>query len=133
MMKPLSRMRSLGLCAGSAAALLLIATQGSFAANAQTPKDMTLAQFEARQQAIFFKADKDGNHLVSRAEFMAARPTGDATTLGKRFDHIDANHDGSIDAAELKKIVDLRFKRLDKDGNGTLSADERPGGKKQAQ
>ncbi|AYD04719.1 EF-hand domain-containing protein [Neorhizobium sp. NCHU2750] len=131
MMKRLNLIRVAGLRTGSAAALLLIAGHGALAADGNGSKEVTRAQFETRQQAVFFKADKDNNHLVSRDEFIAARPAGDPTKLGKRFDRMDANHDGSVDAGELTAMLDRRFKRLDKDGNGVLSVSERAAGRKQ--
>lgn len=105
---------------------LILAGVQARAADGASQADVSREQFETRQQKQFFKADKNGDSLVSREEFLAAHVAGDSEKLGKRFDHIDANHDGSIDAHELTTMLDKRFKRLDKDGNGMLSASERP-------
>jgi Ca2+-binding EF-hand superfamily protein len=87
---------------------------------------VTRAQFETRQQKRFFRADKDADSLVSRDEFTAARTSGNAERLGKRFSRMDGNKDGSVDAKELSVSLERRFKRLDADGNGILARGERP-------
>ena len=44
--------------------------------------------------------------------------------MGERFDKLDANGDGFIDAAEIAAIKDAHFKEADKNGDGALDADE---------
>jgi Ca2+-binding EF-hand superfamily protein len=105
---------------------LILAGAEARAASSTSKADVSREQFETRQQKRFFKADKDGNALVSRDEFLAAHASRDAARVGKRFARMDTNHDGSIDAKEVTAMLDKRFKRLDKDGNGTISASERP-------
>lgn len=112
-------------------ALPIASTEAALAASSGGRPDVTRAQFETRQQKRFFQADQDANGLVSKHEFTTAHPKVDATRLGKRFDRVDANHDSLIDAAELTLMLDRRFKRLDKDGNGVLSVSERPAVQKQ--
>jgi hypothetical protein len=42
---------------------------------------------------------------------------------------MDANKDGFVDKGELDALLAKRFARLDKNGDGVLGADERPGHK----
>jgi hypothetical protein len=42
------------------------------------------------------------------------------------FARVDGNKDGSIDEAEFQTLQKMRFRRLDADGNGTLSGSEMP-------
>lgn len=44
--------------------------------------------------------------------------------MTERFDKIDANGDGFIDAAEITALQDARFQEADKNGDGALDADE---------
>jgi hypothetical protein len=91
---------------------------------------LTLEKFEARREKAFMRADTDSDGKVSLAEwtaFQAARKAkGDAA---KSFARMDANKDGFIDKSELDAFLAKRFARLDKNGDGTLGADERPGHK----
>ena len=41
-----------------------------------------------------------------------------------RFDQMDTNSDGFIDAAEIQALQDARFAKADKNGDGALDADE---------
>jgi Ca2+-binding EF-hand superfamily protein len=87
-------------------------------------------QFELRQSKRFFRADSDGNGLVSKPEFESARAAAQAARAAKRFSRLDANKDGSVDEKELNAVLDRRFNRLDANKDDVLSPDERPGKKK---
>ncbi|MDB5669404.1 MAG: hypothetical protein JWO25_363 [Alphaproteobacteria bacterium] len=58
-----------------------------------------------------------GRHAdISRAELTAQ--------VDARFDRLDANHDGKIDASDRAASIEARFKRLDADGNGSVTLAE---------
>jgi len=87
----------------------------------------------ATAQGRFAAADTDGNGLLSRAEVERALPR-----LAKRFDAIDADHDGNLSPEELRGYARPRqrvprksdagfmdyFHRADTDGDGVLSKAE---------
>lgn len=90
-------------------------------------------------QNLLKKADKDGDGKISKEEFQAAMPHGDAGTgADNLFNKIDANDDGFIDesenAAALGKMHRRRhhggadplkvFQDADKDGDGKISKAE---------
>ena len=78
------------------------------------------------EKITFESLDTDGNGEISRDEAMAK--------ANAQFGEVDANGDGMLDAAELTaqamKRTEERMKRmverLDKDGDGVLSAKEMP-------
>ena len=92
--------------------------------------DITLAKFQKRREKAIMAADTDGDGKISLLEweaFQAKRNIkGDAA---KSFARIDSNHDGFIDRAELDAFFAKRFAKLDKKGDGVLTADEMPGHK----
>ena len=73
------------------------------------------------------RADADGDGLITRAEFAAAR--------AKMFDRLDRNGDGYLDKSDTPRLAALRRKddsgrtqqmmlMLDKDGDGRVSREE---------
>ncbi|TPI22675.1 acid-shock protein [Mesorhizobium sp. B4-1-1] len=96
----------------------------------QIKSGLTLEKFEARREKAFMRADTDNDGKVSLAEwtaFQAARKAkGDPA---KSFARIDTNKDGFVDKGELDAFLAKRFAKLDKNGDGVLGADERPGHK----
>ena len=79
------------------------------------------------------QADTDGNGLISRDEAKAL------PRIAKRFDEIDANHDGQLSADELRAFHEKmraqhagerqqrmaeHWKKLDTDGDGRVSLAE---------
>ena len=91
---------------------------------------VTLAKFEARREKAFIKADTDGDGKVSLAEWTAFQTERKAKgDPAKSFARMDANKDGFVDKSELDAFLAKRFARLDQNGDGVLSADERPGHK----
>lgn len=59
----------------------------------------------------------------------AAQPTATSTAHGaaKRGMMLDQNKDGVITRAEVIAVANERFAKLDKNGDGKISGDERPG------
>jgi Ca2+-binding EF-hand superfamily protein len=99
---------------------------------------------------LFASADANGDGVVTRAEFLAARATafskydrnGDGfiddddvprrlrSRVGERMDNLinrfDSNHDGRISRAEFVDGPTLLFDRADANHDGQLSKDELP-------
>lgn len=72
-------------------------------------------------------ADKDGDGRISLDEWKARR-AAPARTEGapeRRFARLDANRDGSLDAAELRPVLERRFERRDANKDSVLDRDER--------
>jgi len=95
-----------------------------------TPSGMTLDQFLGRQTGRIMAADTDGDGRVSRAE-MSAMPAKGGRDPARLFDRMDANHDGYLDKAEIQAALTRRFQRMDRDGNGIVTPDERMAGRMQ--
>jgi hypothetical protein len=91
---------------------------------------MSLDQFLSRQTARMMAADTDGDGKVSRAEMAAAAKNG--RDPSRRFDAMDTNHDGMLDANEIRAALTRRFQRLDRNGDGVVSPDERMAGRMRA-
>lgn len=92
--------------------------------------DITLAKFQKRREKAVMAADTDGDGKISLLEWTSLKAKrnakGDPT---KSFTRIDSNHEGFIDRAELDAFFAARFARLDKNADGILTGDERPGHK----
>ncbi|MBV9527340.1 signal transduction protein [Sphingomonas sp.] len=111
--------------------VLLMCVAGAVHAQTSSPpagsttasRGMTLDEFVAKQSARIMAADTDGDGKVSRAEWAAvARGGQDPSRL---FDRMDANHDGYLDAAEIRAALTQRFRRLDANGDGIVTPEER--------
>ena len=93
----------------------------------QTKSGLTLEKFEARREKAFMRADTDNDGKVSLAEWTAFQTARKANgDPAKSFARMDTNKDGFVDKAELDVFLAKRFAKLDKNGDGVLSADERP-------
>lgn len=88
--------------------------------DANNDGELTLEEMTAKQAAMIEEADADGNGAVSKAEMHAFRQAKRAER------NPDKNDDGVIDRTEFLNAAQDRFDRLDKDGDGLLSEDERP-------
>jgi hypothetical protein len=115
--------------------LALVALPLAFSACAQPAPPpatggMSLDQFLSRQTSRIMAADTDGDGKVSRAEMAAAAKNG--RDPSRRFDAMDANHDGMLDASEIRAALTRRFHRLDRNGDGLLTPDERMAGRMRA-
>ena len=100
------------------------------AAPATAKSGLTLEKFEARREKAFMQADTDNDGKVSLAEWTAFQTARKAKgDPAKSFARIDANKDGFVDKGELDAFLAKRFAKLDKNGDGVLGADERPGHK----
>jgi Ca2+-binding EF-hand superfamily protein len=106
----------------------LLALAASAACSQPAPPDthqgMTLDRYLDRQTSRIMAADIDGDGRISRAEMSGMDMKGgrDPTRF---FDRMDANHDGYLDKAEIQAALTQRFRRMDRDGNGVVTPDER--------
>ncbi|RAZ76057.1 EF-hand domain-containing protein [Mesorhizobium atlanticum] len=99
-------------------------------APAAAKSGLTLEKFEARREMAFMRADTDNDGKVSLAEWTAFQTARKAKgDPAKSFARIDTNNDGFVDKGELDAFLAKRFAKLDKNSDGVLSADERPGHK----
>jgi hypothetical protein len=115
--------------------LVLATLPLAFSAYAQpaqptTADGMSLDQFLTRQASRIMAADTDGDGKVSRAEMAATAKNGHDPS--RRFDAMDANHDGTLDASEIRAALTRRFHRLDHNGDGVVTPDERMAGRTRA-
>lgn len=121
---------ALGLQTAAAFAQTAVPAPAPAPAASTDKPGMTLAKFEARRQKAFMAADTDGDGKVSLAEWTAFQAKRSAKgDPAKSFARMDANQDGFIDKTELDAFLAKRFAKLDKNGDGVLAADERPGHK----
>ena len=96
----------------------------------QTKPGLTLEKFEVRREKAFMRADTDNDGKVSLAEWTAFQTERKAKgDPAKSFARMDTNKDGFVDKGELDAFLAKRFAKLDKNSDGVLSADERPGHK----
>lgn len=109
--------------------LALAVVPVALSARAQPPATggMSLDQFLARQTSRIMAADTDGDGKVSRAELAAAAKNG--RDPSRRFDAMDTNPDGMLDVAEIRSALTRRFQRLDRNGDGIVTPDERMAGR----
>jgi hypothetical protein len=91
---------------------------------------LSLDPYLARQTSRIMAADTDGDGKISRAELAATARNG--RDPSRRFDAMDANHDGMLDASEIRAALTRRFHRLDRNGDGLLTPDERMAGRQRA-
>ncbi|TGS10886.1 acid-shock protein [Mesorhizobium sp. M2E.F.Ca.ET.209.01.1.1] len=105
-------------------------TAAAAAKTDQTKSGLTLEKFEARREKAFMRADTDNDGKVSLAEWTAFQTARKAKgDPAESFSRMDTNRDGFVDKGELDAFLAKRFAKLDKNGDGVLSADERPGHK----
>jgi len=112
--------------------LVLATLSLAFSVRAQPPVagGMTLDQFLSRQTSRIMAADTDGDGKISRAEMAAMAKNG--RDPSRCFDAMDSNHDGLLDVSEIRDALARRFRRLDRNGDGMLTPDERMAGRMQA-
>jgi hypothetical protein len=82
--------------------------------------------FAQSATARLMKADANGDGRLSKDEYTSiAKARGAANDGSRMFDRVDANHEGVLDAGEIKALLAHRFARLDANHDGILTAEER--------
>jgi Ca2+-binding EF-hand superfamily protein len=101
------------------------------AATAQDkPAGMDFETFSQAAMARLMKADVNGDGKLSKDEYTSIAKARGATRDGSRmFDRMDTDHDGVLDAAEIRVMLAHRFARLDANHDGILTAEERQAGR----
>lgn len=84
---------------------------------------VTADELEARQAALLEAADADGDGAITKEELKTYRKAKRDARREAR--NPDANGDGLVDRVEFQAAADKRFDRMDKNGDGVLSEDER--------
>jgi hypothetical protein len=83
---------------------------------------ITRSEFLAYQGRRFASLDDNGDGLVSRTEFGVGGRSAKAKRREGQFKSYDADKDGQVSRSEWMRWAELRFKRLDRDGNGLFAA-----------
>jgi Ca2+-binding EF-hand superfamily protein len=83
---------------------------------------ITRGEFLAYQGRRFSSLDSNSDGVVSRAEFGIGGKSAKAKRPEGQFRTYDADKDGQISRSEWMRWAELRFKRLDRDGNGQFAA-----------
>ena len=78
---------------------LVLATGIAFAQDTGGDRGARHAEHQAKAQARFVAADKDGNGRIDRTEAQAV-----GERMATHFDRMDANRDGGIDQAEMAAV-----------------------------
>jgi Ca2+-binding EF-hand superfamily protein len=94
---------------------------------------ISLAEFQAARAQVaaerFALLDADGDGRLTREEMRKRRGEG-VERIQRRVAEIDLDGDGAWSFGELQavrpQLTPELFKRLDRDGNGLISEDERP-------
>ncbi|MCF8504239.1 MAG: EF-hand domain-containing protein [Caulobacter sp.] len=100
---------------------------------------VTKGEFTNARVTMMMRADANKDGKLSKAELetgmSAMRKGGAAAGKGKgggmMFGMMDGNKDGFLTRAEIEKMIERRFQRIDVNGDGALSSSEMaamPGG-----
>ena len=83
------------------------------------PERENLAQMQARMTQMFNRLDANEDGVVDASELANARG-------GRVLARFDADADGRITREEFDVGLAAAFKAMDKNGDGVVTADERP-------
>ncbi len=83
------------------------------------PERENLAQMQARMTQMFNRLDANEDGVVDASELANARG-------GRMLTRFDADADGRITRKEFDVGLAAAFKAMDKNGDGVVTADERP-------
>lgn len=85
---------------------------------------ITREEIDAKHNEHFAKADVNGDGDLSVAEMLLMREQRRLKHLERRRNHLDADGDGKVTAAEFAAARAGFFDRADADGDGALTLDE---------
>ncbi|MEM9617555.1 MAG: hypothetical protein AAF936_06305 [Pseudomonadota bacterium] len=85
---------------------------------------ITAEELSERQSELIANADTDGDGAITKDEMKAYHEARRAEWREKN--NPDTNGDGVIDRTEFIASAQERFDRMDKNGDGVISEDERP-------
>lgn len=83
------------------------------------PERESLAQMQARMTQMFDRLDANHDDVADATELANARG-------GRMLARMDADSDGRVTREEFTVGLDAQFKALDKNGDGVVTAEERP-------
>ena len=83
------------------------------------PERETLAQTQARTAQMFDRVDANHDGVIDAGELAQARG-------GRMLARLDGDGDGRITREEMTAGVEAAFKAMDRNGDGVVTADERP-------
>lgn len=86
--------------------------------------EISTAEIESATANQALAIDTDGDGLISVDEITAMQERKRQQHIANRLSKADANSDGSVSLAEFAEQHTARALRLDRDGNGVISADE---------
>jgi hypothetical protein len=94
-----------------------------------TDKDgkLTQAEIDAGQKAKFAEANKDGQGGVSIQEFEPFFWAQHREMMVRAFQMLDSDGDGQVTEAEISERTAGMVERMDRNGDGALSRDDRGG------
>lgn len=82
----------------------------------------TLAEMQARMDRQFERRDVNGDGVITAEELNA----DEGGRGGRMLERADADEDGRITRAEVRLAAAAMFRRMDANGDGVVSEDERP-------
>ena len=109
------------------ASALLCAAAASAAPRGDTDGDgkLSLTEYQTQMHTRFMRADKNGDGKLSLDEWLArpaaAKAKGDPSAQFKR---LDTNSDGFLDTAEIDLLAKRRFEMIDANHDGAISDEE---------
>lgn len=111
----------------SAVAALLVAGPALAGAGkgADHDRPVTRAELAERHGKWFERLDANGDGVLTQAE-LAEHAARREQRRQERLAKADTDQDGQLSRAEFVAIGEQWFERLDRNGDGTISPDERP-------
>jgi len=139
----MSRLKATSILVIAAAAASLPVLASAQSRSMIPPETLEVAL--RRQDAMFDRLDLNRDNVITSVEIEAAAAAmrasmgaGPATgggqggpgggMMARMFSQADTDGDGQISRAEMRAETTRRFHEMDKNGDGVLSADERPQG-----
>lgn len=93
-------------------------------------RDGVLSKYEYDSDVAFATADIDRNQRLSADELQTLLgPQAPGTpTASERITKADLDRDGQLDDGELRRVLEMRFNLLDRNGDGGLNLEEMQAG-----